>query len=143
MLASLCMNPPHCSTFCSTSQATLYHQTPQQPQCFLTLQQHPTGLRLCAPAGKRELPAPLRNRFTEVWVPEPASREDLRTLVAGYLAGVTVAGAGAAGAGAPGSLGAGGAGAVDACVELYLAAKQEAVSGEGCLLALLIRPGCV
>lgn len=25
-------------------------------------------------AGKRELPAPLRNRFTEIWVPEPSQR---------------------------------------------------------------------
>lgn len=81
----------------------------------------------CVFAGKRELPAPLRNRFTEVWVPEPSSKEDLRTLVAGYLAGVTVAG-GAGGSGTPAGLGAGGAGAVDACVELYLAAKAEAVS---------------
>lgn len=36
-------------------------------------------------AGKRDLPAPLRNRFTEVWVAEPPGREDLAAIVAGYL----------------------------------------------------------
>lgn len=62
-------------------------------------------------AGKRELPAPLRNRFTEVWVPEPSQREDLAALVAAYLAG------------------AGPAPPIDPVVELYQAAKAEAVSG--------------
>ncbi|KAL0049173.1 hypothetical protein WJX82_008148 [Trebouxia sp. C0006] len=38
-------------------------------------------------AGKRDLPAPLRNRFTEIWVAEPAGREDLCTLVLAYLQG--------------------------------------------------------
>lgn len=28
-------------------------------------------LALPCPAGKRDLPAPLRNRFTEIWVGEP------------------------------------------------------------------------
>ncbi|GFR41368.1 hypothetical protein Agub_g2051, partial [Astrephomene gubernaculifera] len=59
-------------------------------------------------AGKHELPAALRNRFTEMWVPEPAAREDLAALVAAYLAGV------------------GPAPPVDAAVEFYLAAKAEA-----------------
>jgi midasin len=36
-------------------------------------------------SGKRELPSALRNRFTEVYVAEYASREDLRGLVATYL----------------------------------------------------------
>jgi hypothetical protein len=62
-----------------------------------------------ARAGKRELPAPLRNRMTEVWVAEPAAREDLRALVAAYLAGA---------APAP---------PVDAVVDFYLAARAEAV----------------
>jgi len=59
-------------------------------------------------SGKRDLPAPLRNRFTEVWVDEPTSREDLQTLVAGYLHGV--------GATPP----------VERCVDFYLQAKAAA-----------------
>lgn len=63
-------------------------------------------------------------------MPEPSAKEDLRTLVAGYLSSVTVplgtAAAGSTG-GTASKLGPGGAGAVDACVELYLAAKAEAV----------------
>lgn len=75
---------------------------------------HP-GFRLFAAmnpatdAGKRDLPSPLRNRFTEVWVAEPPQREDLAAIVAGYLAGAA-------------------AGSVDALVDFYLAAKAEAVS---------------
>lgn len=42
-----------------------------------------------ADAGKRELPAPLRNRFTEFWVAEPTAVEDLAVLVAAYLAPAT------------------------------------------------------
>ncbi|KAL3144109.1 hypothetical protein ABBQ32_003899 [Trebouxia sp. C0010 RCD-2024] len=38
-------------------------------------------------AGKRDLPAPLRNRFTEIWVAEPSRREDLCSLVRAYLQG--------------------------------------------------------
>ena len=68
-------------------------------------------------AGKRELPAALRNRFTELWVPEPSQREDLRALVHSYLAGV----------GGPTP-------PVDAVVDFYLAAKAEAVSvGKECV----------
>jgi midasin len=48
-------------------------------------------------------------RFTELWVEEPSAREDLSTLVRGYLAG--------AGANLP----------VDAVVDLYLEAKELAV----------------
>jgi midasin len=79
---------------------------------------HP-GFRLVAAmnpatdAGKRDLPPQLRSRFTEFWVGEPRSREDLGQLVGGYLAGA---------APAP---------PVDAVVGLYLAAKTEAVSGLG------------
>ena len=62
-------------------------------------------------AGKRELPAALRNRFTELWVSEPSQREDLCTLVHGYLAQV----------GGPSP-------PVDTVVDFYLAAKAEAVS---------------
>lgn len=62
------------------------------------------------PPGKRNLPAPLRNRFTELWIGEPPHRSDLSAIAAGYLAGVG-AGAGAA-----------------AVVDFYLAAKAEAVS---------------
>ena len=67
-------------------------------------------------AGKRELPASLRNRFTEVWVGEPDQREDLATIVAGYLLPVAAA--------AP----------VHAVVDFYLAAKAEAV--RACLLGV-------
>jgi midasin len=76
---------------------------------------HP-GFRLVAAmnpatdAGKRDLPPQLRSRFTEFWVGEPRSRQDLGQLVGGYLAGA---------APAP---------PVDAVVDLYLAAKAEAVS---------------
>jgi hypothetical protein len=70
-------------------------------------------------AGKRELPAALRARFTELWVPEPRGREDLALLVAGYLAGA---------APAP---------PVEAVVDLYVAAKQAAVSGGRVCICLL------
>lgn len=52
-------------------------------------------------AGKRDLPAPLRNRFTELWIGEPPHRSDLAAIVAGYLTGVA--------AGAP----------IDAVVDFY------------------------
>lgn len=61
-------------------------------------------------AGKRDLPPQLRSRFSEFWVGEPRSRQDLGQLVGGYLAGA---------APAP---------PVDAVVDLYRAAKAEAVS---------------
>lgn len=73
---------------------------------------HP-GFRLVAAmnpatdAGKRELPAALRNRFTEIWVPEPNQREDLRALVHAYVGGMSGAGA------TP----------IDAIVDFFLAAK--------------------
>ena len=60
-------------------------------------------------AGKRELPAPLRNRFTEIYVAEPGARADLAALVAAYLVGAAPA--------VP----------VDAVVDFYLAARTEAV----------------
>ena len=46
-------------------------------------------------AGKRSLPPPLRNRFTEVWVAEPSERADLLAVAAACLAGA--GGAAAAG----------------------------------------------
>lgn len=61
-------------------------------------------------AGKRDLPPQLRSRFSEFWVGEPRSREDLGQLVGSYLAG--------AGPAAP----------VEQVVDFYLAAKAEAVS---------------
>lgn len=62
-----------------------------------------------ADAGKRELPAPLRNRFTEIWVAEPSERSDLLMLAAAYLASA-----------APKP-------PLDAVVDFYCAAKAEAV----------------
>ncbi len=59
-------------------------------------------------AGKRELPAPLRNRFTELWVGEPRQREDLAAIVAQRLVPACAA--------AP----------VAGVVDFYLAAKGEA-----------------
>lgn len=59
-------------------------------------------------AGKRDLPAQIRNRFTEFWLSEPQLREDLSTIVAGYLLPVSLT--------AP----------IDSIVELYLAAKGAA-----------------
>ncbi len=160
-------------------------QVPRHPSFRLVAAMNPA-----TDAGKRELPATLRNRLTEVrkrrglplaltsawflpeigiiksprassthhgqlaanqrrdvrvpcggaspeqvWVPEPSSREDLRTLVAGYLSGLAALGAGGAGAGpAPAAaavLASGGVvplqQPVEACVDLYLAIKQEAV----------------
>ena len=35
--------------------------------------------------GKRDLSAPLRNKFTEFWFTEPETREDLEMIVSGYL----------------------------------------------------------
>lgn len=60
--------------------------------------------------GKRDLPAQMRNRFTELWVPEPSAPADLAVLVGSYLAGA-----------APQP-------PVEAVVQLYLATKAEAVS---------------
>ena len=40
-----------------------------------------------AGAGKRNLPPPLRNRFTELWVAEPSERADLLAVAAACLAG--------------------------------------------------------
>eukprot|EP00887_Chlorella_sp_A99_P000601 scaffold17.g601.t1 len=57
-------------------------------------------------AGKRDLPAPLRNRFTEVWVGEPPQREDLAAIAARFLPGTGPA--------------------VDSVVDFYVAAKAEA-----------------
>ena len=62
-------------------------------------------------AGKHELPASLRNRFTEIWVPEPSQREELASLVHGFLQDC------------------GPAPPVDQVVDFYLAAKAEAVRG--------------
>jgi midasin len=82
------------------------------------INRHP-GFRLVAAmnpatdAGKRDLPPQLRSRFTEFWVGEPRSREDLCQLVGGYLAG--------AGPSPP----------VDQVVSFYLEAKAQAVSEVG------------
>ena len=59
-------------------------------------------------AGKRDLPAPLRSRFTEIWVGEPRNRDDLAAIVAGHLLPVSM--------GAP----------VQEVVEFYLAVKEAA-----------------
>jgi MoxR-like ATPase len=77
--------------------------------------QTPTRAR----AGKRELPAALRNRFTELYLPEPSAREDLRALVASYLGGTVPH--------PP----------VDAVVDFYLAARAEAVRVQRCCLIWL------
>ena len=60
--------------------------------------------------GKRELPAALRNRFTEAYISEPTALADLRAVVAEYLSGA-----------APNP-------PLDAVVDFYTAAKHEAVS---------------
>lgn len=59
--------------------------------------------------GKRDLPAALRSRFTEVWVGEPAARSELAALAAAYLRDAV-----------PNP-------PVDSIVDFYLAAKAEAV----------------
>ena len=61
-------------------------------------------------AGKRELPAGMRSRFTELWVAEPSARADLEALVAAYLLGT-----------APHP-------PISGVVDFYLAAKAAAVS---------------
>ena len=66
------------------------------------------ALHVCV--GKRELPAALRNRFTEAYFAEPTARADLRAVVAEYLSGA-----------APNP-------PLDAVVDFYVAAKHEAVS---------------
>ena len=70
-------------------------------------------------AGKRELPAALRNRFTEAYISEPTALADLRAVVAEYLSGA-----------APNP-------PLDAVVDFYTAAKHEAVS-----FALPLPPVC-
>jgi midasin len=78
------------------------------------ISRHP-GFRLVAAmnpatdAGKRDLPPQLRSRFTEFWVGEPRSRQDLGQLVSGYLSGASPS--------PP----------VEPVVDLYLAAKAQAV----------------
>lgn len=42
--------------------------------------------------GKRDLPAALKNHFTEVYVAEPSSREDLCTVVRGCVALIQIEG---------------------------------------------------
>ena len=59
--------------------------------------------------GKRDLPAALKHRFTEIYAGECEGREDLALLVSGGLSSVP---------GAP----------VDAVVDFYLAARQEATA---------------
>jgi midasin len=59
-------------------------------------------------AGKRDLPGPLRNRFTEIWVGEPRHRDDLAAIVAGHLLPISM--------GAP----------VHDVVDFYLAVKDAA-----------------
>eukprot|EP00798_Chlamydomonas_sp_ICE-L_P024872 gene24872-10533_t len=78
-------------------------QVPRHPNFRLVAAMNPA-----TDSGKRELPAAMRNRFTELWVAEPTRREDLCTLVHGFLAGV--------GPSAP----------VDAVVDFYIAAKADA-----------------
>lgn len=80
------------------------HQVPRHPRFRLVAAMNPA-----TDAGKHELPAALRGRFTELWVPEPSGRDDLRALVAAYLAGT------------------GPAPPIDPIVDFYLAAKAEAV----------------
>ena len=70
-------------------------------------------------AGKRELPAALRNRFTEAYISEPTALADLRAVVAEYLSGA-----------APNP-------PLDAVVDFYTAAKHEAVSSP-----FLLPPAC-
>lgn len=62
-------------------------------------------------AGKRDLPAAVRNRLTEIYVPEPSTREDLRTLVRSYLDGL------------------GSTPPLDPVVDFYQTAKKEAEAG--------------
>jgi len=60
-------------------------------------------------AGKRDLPAQLRQRFTELYVPEMTNRGDLQQLVLSYLRNSTQD--------PP----------VDAIIDFYLASRSEAV----------------
>ena len=62
-----------------------------------------------AGTGKRNLPPPLRNRFTEIWVAEPSERADLLAVAAACLAG--------AGPQLP----------LDGIVDFYVTAKAQAV----------------
>lgn len=61
-------------------------------------------------AGKRDLPAPLRNHFTELWVSEPTSHDDFAAIVDRYLPGI-------------------GAAIVDGIVRFYFKVKEEADAG--------------
>ena len=64
---------------------------------------------MCACAGKRDLPPQLRQRFTEIYVPEMTAREDLQQVVLSYLRPATPA--------PP----------ADAVVDFYLAVRAAAV----------------
>eukprot|EP00884_Botryococcus_braunii_P010443 jgi/Botrbrau1/193/Bobra.0022s0173.1 len=93
-----------------------------------------SGFRLLAAmnpatdAGKKDLPATVRNRMTEIFVHEPSAREDLRQLVLSYLQGT-----------APSP-------PADAVVDFYIAAKAaEAASlqdGAGARPAYNLRTLC-
>ena len=80
---------------------------------------HP-GFRLIAamnPAtdsGKRNLPPSLRNKFTELWCPEPEQASDIAMLARSYLDDL--------GPSAP----------IDKIVSFYFAAKKEAVRVDEC-----------
>ena len=83
----------------ATQQRTVHMHSPfacWQESCLsfwgislCVLRHHPNvrcnGRGACA--GKRELPAGMRSRFTELWVAEPGARADLEALVAAYLLG--------------------------------------------------------
>jgi len=80
-----CQNGGACTFYARapahTQACAIAHPRTPLPGCVLPVQvtRHP-NFRLIAAmnpatdAGKRELPAPLRNRFTEIWVPEPSQK---------------------------------------------------------------------
>ncbi|RMZ52645.1 hypothetical protein APUTEX25_000764 [Auxenochlorella protothecoides] len=85
-----------------------------------------TCCRVEVPHCKRDLPAPLRNHFTEVWVAEPSQTEDLRAMVTSYLGQTTPRGV------------------VEGVVSFYRAAKADRglVDGAGACPVFNLRTLC-
>lgn len=118
------LSPPHHHHH--THAHILIHLLPLTPwgllRCYLPCMAKLKHGRNCdefddgaaADFGKRDLPPQLRGRFTELWVAEPESREELCSIAAAYLADAV-----------PNP-------PLGAIVDFYIDAKAEAVCTQSC-----------
>lgn len=95
---------------CHLSLAARQNPKTLNPPFFLEDAIEVYSLRCPADVGKRDLPPQLRSRFTELWVGEPSTRDELGAIAASYLSDAV-----------PNP-------PTDDIVNFYLAAKAEAVS---------------